>query len=109
MVELGDAHGFPVHLHHVVVAVGVERVPAIVGGEGDRHAGGAEFVHHGDAAPARGAALCSALQIHVAHRQVDDVQARVGAEGDRRRCLFFRLDGQGADVADLDWALGIFA
>src|SRR4030095_11919214 len=68
MVEMSNAGGLGHDLEHVVVAEGVERIAAIVGGDRQVDASTLELVQQRDAAPARRASGAAALQVHVANR-----------------------------------------
>ena len=78
MVEMGNARAFAEDLDAVEVAIGVERIARIVGGEGHRHARGPQFMDQRHTAIARGQGhgiVAAVLEIHIAHRQGDDGNA----------------------------------
>jgi hypothetical protein len=71
-------------------------------GKRDRDAGSAKFVYQSDPAPARRTTGAPPLQIHVAHWQRDDRDARFGAQPDRLRRKFLGLLRERAAMAALD-------
>ena len=72
IVEMQDAHALAPDLHHVEIAIGVERIARVVAGDHRLDARRFQFVQRGDAAPARRAAGVPILQVHIAHRQRHD-------------------------------------
>ena len=58
VIEMQDARRLAEHLEHVEIAIGIERIAGVVGGDGDRHAARLQLVQQRHAAPARRA--CSA-------------------------------------------------
>ena len=65
-----DAGRHAVDFQHVEIAIGVERVARVVGGDADRNAARLHFMQQRHATPARGrAVLPPVLQIKIAHRQ----------------------------------------
>jgi hypothetical protein len=87
-----DTDGLLIHLHRVQVPPGVEGVADIVAAAGDGHAGFHEFMEQRDAPPARGQRRtgdlgddvgrrpCAPLQVEIAERQGNDVQAGLAHE-----------------------------
>ena len=76
MIEMQDARRHAVDLQHVEIAIGVERIARVVGGDRDRNAARLHLVQQRDAAPARrGAVVAAVLQIEIAHRQRHDRDA----------------------------------
>ena len=100
-----DAGGFAVDLHHVVVAVAVERVAAIVGGDSHGNAACSHLVQQGHAAPARGAAGGTVLKVEIAHRQRHHGDARLRHEVEGAKRLLRFLGREAAAVAAQDAAL----
>ena len=82
VVEMQDARRLAEDLEHVEIAIGVERVARVVARDHHGHARRLQFVQRRNAAPARRAAGLPVLQIHVAHRQADDGEARLRDLGD---------------------------
>ena len=101
---MGDAHRLAEDLDHVEIAIGIERIAGVVGGDRDRNPVLDEFVQQGDAAPARRAVGDAVLQVHVAHGQRDDGDAGFGDP--LQRCLGFGvgLDRKRATMTDDDAA-----
>ena len=87
MIEMQDAHRLAERVHHVVIAIGVERIAAIVARDRDRHAGAPQLLDQGHAAPARRAVGHSVLQVHVDGRQRDDADAGLRDQRDGARDL----------------------
>ena len=76
MIEMQDARRLAIDLEHVEIAIGVERIARVVARDHHGDARGIELMQRRDAAPARRAAGHAILQIHVAHRQRHDRDAR---------------------------------
>ena len=101
MIEMGDPHRLCEHLERVVIAIGVERVAAVVA-RCHGPAARSELVEQGHAAPARRAVAGAIHQIEVAHRQTDDGQTRLGDQIHRPVRFRGRLQRQAAAMADDD-------
>ena len=109
VIEMRNSHCLAIDFEQVVIAVGIERIAAIVRGKRDRHAGCAKLVDQGDPTPTRCTPGIPALQIHVAHRQHDNCDPRFDAEPDRLRRKFFGLQRERAAMAALNQSLKIAA
>ena len=99
---MADSGRLAHHLQHVEVAVGVERIARVVGGEGDADPALLHLVHEGDAAPARCPRGSPALEVQVAHREAHHAQAGPGDEVEGRKRLGLLLDRERAAVAGGD-------
>ncbi len=99
MIEVQDAHGLPERIDHVVVAVGVEAVAAVVAGGGDGDPALAHLAHERDAPPARCASGHAVLQVHVHRWQRDNRDAGLCQQVERRQCLRLGLHRETAAVA----------
>jgi hypothetical protein len=53
MIEVQNPHGLTEGINHVVIAISMERITAILAGDRDRYAAPAHFVDRRDATPAR--------------------------------------------------------
>ena len=106
MVEMADAGGLAHHLDHVEVAIGVERVARVVGGEGDRDGALGHLVDERDAAPAWGP-LASGLEVEVAHRQRDDGDLGLRHQVERAPPLVVGLHRERAAMADRDGGIEV--
>ena len=74
-----NACGFAHHLHHIQIAIGVERIARIIRCEGDGNAARLHFMHKGHAPPTRRAPRLAILQIHIAHGQDHNRNAGISA------------------------------
>jgi hypothetical protein len=105
---MADARRLAHHLQHVHVAIGVERIARVVGGEADADAARAHLVHQRDAAPrgVRGVpGLRPVLEVEVAHRQADHVDPGLGHQVQRVDRPRLVLRRERAAMADDDAAL----
>ena len=101
-----DARRHAVDLQHVEIAIGVERIARVVGGDGDRDAARLHLVQQRHAAPARRrAVLAAVLQVEIAHRQRHDGEAGLRHLVQRCQHVQVRLPRQRAAMADQDPAL----
>ena len=80
VIEMQDAGRLAKHLEEIEIAIGVERIAGVVGGDHHGHAGRGQLVQRRDAAPARRAAGLAVLQVHVDERQRDDRDAGLADE-----------------------------
>ncbi|MPL60722.1 hypothetical protein SDC9_06283 [bioreactor metagenome] len=94
VVEMRDPRRLAHHLDHVEIAIGIERIAGVVGGEADVDAARSHLVHQRHPAPARRAAGRAVLQVHVAHRQADDIQPGLRDQIERARRLGLGLHGK---------------
>ena len=94
-----DAGRLAEHLEHIEIAVGIEGIAGVVGGDHHLHAGRGQLMQRGDAAPARRAAGLAVLQVHVDHRQRDDGDAGLGEQRDDAAAIGVGGQRQRAAVA----------
>jgi hypothetical protein len=102
---MADARRLAHHFQHVHVAIGVERIARVVGGEADADAARAHLVDQRDAPAARGAGRARfrpVLQVEVAHRQADHVDAGLCHQVERVQRPRLVLHGERAAMADDD-------
>src|SRR5947209_916712 len=102
MIEVQDARRLAIDLKHVEIAIGIERIARVVARDHYGDARGVELVQGRDATPARRAAGDAVLQIHVAHRQRHDRDARFGYLRDDRGTLTIVGERERAAVAGDD-------
>src|SRR5208282_117948 len=99
MIEVKNPHGLTEGINHVVIAISMERIAAIVAGDRDRYAALAHFVDRRDAAPARRAFTAPVLKIQVYGWQRDHRDTRLRAEIEGPAYLLFGLDRKAATMA----------
>jgi hypothetical protein len=99
MIEVQNPNGLTEGIDHVVIAISVERIAAIVAGDRDRYAVLTHFVDRRDAAPARRPSAAPVLKIEVYGRQRDHRDTRLGAEIEGSANLLLRLDREAATMA----------
>jgi hypothetical protein len=99
MVEVQNPNGLTEGIDHVVIAVSVEWIAAIVAGDRDRYAMLAHFVDRRDTAPARRPSTAPVLKIEVYGRQRDHSDTRLGAEVEGSANLLLGLDRKAATMA----------
>ena len=92
MIEVQNPHGLTKSIDHVVIAISMERITAIVAGDRDRYAAPADFVDRRDAAPARRPLTAPVLKIKIYGWQRDHGDTRFGAEVEGPTDLLFGLD-----------------
>ena len=81
MIEVQNPHGLTEGIDHVVIAISMERITAIVAGDRDRYA-----------APARRSLAASVLKIKIYGWQRNHGDTRFGAETEGPTDLLFGLD-----------------
>ena len=99
MIEVQNPDGLAEGINHVVIAISVERVAAIVAGDRYRYAALAHFVDWRDAAPAWRPSLAPVLKIKIYDWQCDYRYPRLGAEIEGPAYLLFGLDRKAATMA----------
>ena len=99
MIEVQNPHGLTEGINHVVIAISMERIAAIVAGDRDRYPALAHFVDRCDAAPARRPLSAPVLKIKIYGWQRDHRDTRLGAEIEGPTYLFFGLDRKAATMA----------
>ena len=99
MIEVQNSYGLTEGIHHVMIAIGMERIAAIVTRDRDWYAAVAHFVDRRDAAPTWGPPIAPILKIKIDGWQRHYRDARLGAEDEGPAYLLFRLDGQAAAMA----------
>jgi hypothetical protein len=99
MIEVQNPNGLTEGIDHVMVAIGVERIAAIVAGDRDRYATLAHFVDRRDATPARRPSANPVLKIKIYGWQRDDRDTRLGAHIEGSVHLLFGLDRKAATMA----------
>src|SRR5258707_620277 len=105
MIEMQDANGLAKRVDHVVIAVGIETVAAIVAGGGNADSALDHLVHHRDPAPTRRAAAVPVLEIHIDRRQCHDGYVRFSQQVERPVDLTLALHRKAAAMATDDAAL----
>jgi hypothetical protein len=99
MIEVQNPNGLTEGIDHVMIAVGVERVSAIIAGDRDRYTTLTHFVDRRDAAPAWRPSIAPVLKIKIYGWQRDHRDARLGAEIEGSAHLLFGLDRKAATMA----------
>ncbi|HVA12110.1 MAG TPA: hypothetical protein VNF99_02565 [Stellaceae bacterium] len=92
MIKMHDPHRLAEGLDHVVIAIGMERVAAIVAADGDGNPAAAHFLDRCDAAPTRCPTALAILKIKVDRRQGHHGDPRLGAKIDGAASLRFGLN-----------------
>ena len=80
MIEVQNSYGLTEGIHHVMIAIGMERIAAIVTRDRDWYAAVAHFVDRRDAAPTWGPPIAPILKIKIDGWQRHYRDARLGAE-----------------------------
>ena len=99
-----NTHRLPVGIQHIVIAIGMKAVPAIVTCGRDTDAAAEHFLDDGDAPPARRAIFLAILQIHVDGRQRNDRDFGLGNKIERAVNFAFGLVRQAAAMTADDTA-----
>jgi len=99
MIEVQYPNGLTEGIDHVMIAIGMERIAAIVTGDRDWYAAVAHFVDRRDAAPTWRPPIAPILKIKIDGWQRHYRDARLDAEGEGPAYLLYRLDGQAAAMA----------
>jgi hypothetical protein len=99
MIEVQNPNGLTEGIDHVMIAVGVERVSAIVTGNRDRYATLPHFMDRRDPTPAGRPSTAPVLKIEVYSWQRDHRDTRLGAEIEGSAHLLFGLDRKAATMA----------
>jgi hypothetical protein len=99
MVEVQDPDRLAKSIDHVVIAVGMEAVAAVVAGDRNRNAAAAHFMHEGHPAPAWGAAACAILKVKIDRGQRHHRHLGLGQEIECPVGLLFGLHREAATVA----------
>jgi hypothetical protein len=99
MIEVQNPNSLTEGVDHVVIAIGVERIAAIVAGDRDRYAALAHFVDRRDAAPTRRPSIAPILKVKIYGRQRDHRDTRLGAEIEGSANLLLGLDRKAAAMA----------
>lgn len=99
MIEVQNPNGLTEGIDHVMIAIGVERIAAIVAGDRDRYAVLTHFVDRRDATPARRPSTAPVLKVKIYGWQRDHRDTRLGAESEGSANLLFGLDRKAATMA----------
>ena len=99
MIEVQNPHGLTEGINHVVIAISMERIAAIVAGDRHRYPALAHFVDRCDAAPARRPLTAQVLKIKTYGWQRDHRDTCLGAEIEGPTYLLFGLDREAATKA----------
>jgi hypothetical protein len=99
MIEVQNPNCLTEGIDHVVIAIGVERIAAIVASDRDRYATLTHFMDRRDATPARRSSAAPVLKIEIYGRQRDHRDPRFGAEIEGPASLLFGLDRKAATMA----------
>jgi hypothetical protein len=105
MIEVQYPHGLAEGINHVVIAISMERIAAIVAGDRYRYAAPAHFMDRRDAAPARRPSAAPILKIKIYGRQRDYRNTRLSAEIEGPAYLLFGLDRKAATMTTDDTTL----
>ena len=92
MVEVQNPNGLAKGIDHVMIAIGMERIAAIVASERDGNAALTHFMDRRDTAPARRPSATTVLKIQIYRRQRYHRDTRLGAEVEGPADLLFGLD-----------------
>ena len=101
---MGHARRLAEDLEGIEIAIGIEGVAGVVGGDRDINPRSLQFVQQRHAARARGAAGNTILKIEIAHRQRHHGDAGFGHLVDGGLDLVLLLPGEGTAMADRDLA-----
>ena len=96
MIEVQNSCGLTEGIHHVMVAIGMERIAAIVTRDRDWYAAVAHFVNRRDTAPTWRPPIAPILKIKIDGWQRHYCYARLGAEVKGPAYLLFGLHCQAA-------------
>jgi hypothetical protein len=99
MIEVQNPHGLTEGINHVMIAIGMERIAAIVASDRDWYTAVAHFVDRRGTAPAWCPSIAPILKIKIDGWQRHYRDARLRTEGEGPAYLLFRLDGQAAAMA----------
>ena len=99
MIEMQNPNGLTEGINHVVIAIGVERIAAIVASDRDRYATLTHFMDWRDATPARSASAAPVLKKEIYSGQRDYRDPGFGAEIEGPAYLLFGLDRKAATMA----------
>jgi hypothetical protein len=99
MIEVQNPNGLTEGIDHVVIAIGVERIAAIIASDRDRYATLAHFVDRRDTAPSWRPSTAPVLKIKIYGWQRDHRDTRLGAQVEGSANLLFGLDCKAATMA----------
>jgi hypothetical protein len=99
MIEVQNPNGLTESIDHVVIAVGVERIAAIVAGDCHRYATLTHFMDRRDASPTRRPSTAPVLKVKIYGWQRDHRDTRLGAEIEGPANLLLGLDRKAAAMA----------
>ncbi len=99
MIEVQNSYGLTEGIHHVMIAIGMERIAAIVTRDRDWYAAVAHFMDRRDAAPTRRSPVAPILKIKIDGWQRHYRDTRLGAKVEGPAYLLFWLHCQAAAMA----------
>ena len=99
MIEVQNSYGLTEGIHHVMIAIGMERIAAIVTRDRDGYAAMAHFMDRRDAAPTRRSPIAPILNIKIDGWQRHYRDTRLGAKVEGPACLLFWLHCQAAAMS----------
>ena len=103
VIEMQDADRLAVCIEHIVIAVGVKAVAAIVASRRHADTAALHFMDNGDAAPTRRTPFGAVLQVHIDGWQRDDgdvgLRQQIQRAIDNRQCLVGEAAAMAADDA----------
>jgi len=99
VIQVQNPDGLTEGINHVVIAIGVERIAAVVASNRDRYTAAAHFVDRRNAAPAWCSSTVPVLKIKIYGRQRNDRYSGFGAEVECSAHLLFGLDRKAATMA----------
>ena len=99
VVEVQNPNGLAKGIDHVMIAIGMERIAAVVASDRDGYAALTHFKDRRDTAPARRPSATTVLKIQIYRRQRYHRDTRLGAEVEGPADLLFGLDRKAATMA----------